>query len=1475
MAQGRLVLALPVRNRDFGRVFARVICALFAVIGGLPLLAGFFLSSRVVEGWAARETARVLKEQLGLTASFQVELKLLPLRVTVNQLVVPASDGGTPALSVDRMAVTPRIFSLLSGKLDAGDVEIDRPQARIVIKEGKLANLSYRLPTRPKTQRAASKQAPFSSLSVGDARVALDIDGVHVDTGEVDLDVFAEQGPTFEVALRASGSRVWRERQVRGVPPPPPGTIATDEDVVCRLELRARYEPGDILVRRLSLLGEADLDPKAGTLPSCENSREDAPGRVLLRLSQARVALRSGEMPLIDGHVVLRGPVPLVNRFVRAGALHGVVSFAGDARYDGRHKLPELHGKLTGNGIRFKGFHLAEKLDVDVNVAGDVVDIPHYYMAFANGDVNLSNAHIEPFAPGVVMRAEQVLSKNMNFEGLMRDLDVTEDTLISWNLNDLRVSKIAGTISPLKIDAEVYADTRDFEVTDVSFRNPARKRMIGVKGAALVRGKLGVRPKAFEILDTHTDFGQSSIFVKRVAIGYDGSVELSVPKGARLDLADVTPIVGIPASGKAEMDAEMTGIAPDLTMLGNLAIKDFVFGGFPFGDIVSSKTRFKPLVLDLSDVVGKKGKSDFLVPSARLDFDGKNATTLVIDAHVKSPNFDLRDFFSIWHFDTDPRFDDIRGQTATDATVRYVLGGPEDRCAGGNLRVAGSAKLSTLDLFDERYDSGDAQFDFRWTDRDATYQGVDLDVPSLTLRKGRGTLVGSLGMRQGAKIYGHFVGSAVPLSHLDALPTLLRAADGQLSAVAEVGGTIDAMTLTASGRVSPVRIGRAVLPASRFDLRLEPTPPPQKPIATTRCGKPVFGPFDKAEYDADVSTGRFHGSGELFGGQIKFDDLTITRQRAKVIRGEVEFSSLDLGVLAELSPALGNSEARVEGKFGGKLALRELNMARQLESKVELTINQLDFTRQGYRVELASGSEPIVFENGRFSLPGLGVTATTPRGQRVTFDARGSVTNLGTFPQINGKLTLRPMQLAGLVGVIPRAERAEGTLSGALDVQGPLLAPRLTGGFDLEHGEVAIRGLPLPVSDINVAVRVENNELRIEKASAKVGSGTLQIAGGAPLIGTKLGAARFGITARELALPLNDGIAAVADADLNLVIKPPSTDDDERELPRVTGEVTLRSFEYTRPVTMTADISSLAQRGKRTEVQSYDPADDVIAFEVKLRSLKAMKLQNNLIDAELDVADEGLLLAGTNGRFGLRGGVTLHPRGKIFLRRSEFEVTNGRVRFDDLTRIAPEVDVTAVTEYRRYQTNAPATAAPTASAAGGGSAAPNSGGGRWRIQLHAHGDADKLKVDLTSDPALAQDDIFLLLTVGLTRAELDQSQSASVGQSVALEALGSMTGADRAVTDAVPLIDEFRFGSAYSSRTGRTEPTVTIGKRLSKRIRANVTSGVADSREVRSNVVWQLSPRVSVEGSYDNVNDISSSTLGNLGADVRWRLEFE
>ncbi len=211
--------------------------------------------------------------------------------------------------------------------------------------------------------------------------------------------------------------------------------------------------------------------------------------------------------------------------------------------------------------------------------------------------------------------------------------------------------------------------------------------------------------------------------------------------------------------------------------------------------------------------------------------------------------------------------------------------------------------------------------------------------------------------------------------------------------------------------------------------------------------------------------------------------------------------------------------------------------------------------------------------------------------------------------------------------------------------------------------------------------------------------------------------------------------------------------------------------------------------------------------------------------------------------------------------------------------MAPNVDITAVTEYRRYTDSSAGAAAGASASAGGYVRGVDRGDARrvplWRITLHAYGDAEDLKVDMTSEPALSQEDIVLLLTVGMTRAELDQLQASSIGTSIALNALGAASGADRAVKQAIPIIDDFRFGSAYSTVTGKTEPQLTVGKRLTNDLRASVTAGLSEDRELRSNIEWRLSNRLSVQGSYDNINDVSSSALGNLGIDLRWRLEFE
>jgi translocation and assembly module TamB len=272
---------------------------------------------------------------------------------------------------------------------------------------------------------------------------------------------------------------------------------------------------------------------------------------------------------------------------------------------------------------------------------------------------------------------------------------------------------------------------------------------------------------------------------------------------------------------------------------------------------------------------------------------------------------------------------------------------------------------------------------------------------------------------------------------------------------------------------------------------------------------------------------------------------------------------------------------------------------------------------------------------------------------------------------------------------------------------------------------------------------------------------------------------------------------------------------------------------------------------------------------------------------DLEVMNPGLVLSGTNQRFGARGLLRVLPDSKILLRSNEFLVREGFIRFDDPQKIAPKVDVRATTEYRRYASSA--VEAPAAAMSGSGDSGNPSGtgttsltpasstnaAGLWRISLQARGDADNLKVTLSSDPALSQEDIVLLLTVGMTRAEMDRGAASALGESVGLEALSALTGADRAVKNIVPLIDEFRFGTGYSARTARTEPTVTVGKRITDNVRTSITTGVSEDREVRSNLEWRLNRRMSVQGSYDNLNDVSNSSLGNIGIDFRWRLEFE
>jgi len=88
-----------------------------------------------------------------------------------------------------------------------------------------------------------------------------------------------------------------------------------------------------------------------------------------------------------------------------------------------------------------------------------------------------------------------------------------------------------------------------------------------------------------------------------------------------------------------------------------------------------------------------------------------------------------------------------------------------------------------------------------------------------------------------------------------------------------------------------------------------------------------------------------------------------------------------------------------------------------------------------------------------------------------------------------------------------------------------------------------------------------------------------------------------------------------------------------------------------------------------------------------VRSRTPLRIRNNLVDAQLAIAPRGLRVTGTNQRIGLRGEMTTlvgGPRARLPRKKTTSKVQKGIIRFDDPTRIAPHVDITADHRVRRY-----------------------------------------------------------------------------------------------------------------------------------------------------------------------------------------------
>ena len=1485
---------------DWGRGVAGLLCALFALLGAVPLGLGFLVRTAPVRAWAAHETSALLARQFGVAARYDVTVQAWPMLVALENVVVDASDGGGPFLAVERVAVRPRPFSLLAGHLDAGDVEVVGPHIRAVVADGALQNLRYKLPEG----RGGGGGAPLASLSITDAHVDATVAGMKVAAGELDVDVSSEGEGAYEISVRMGQATVTRVHAMPGRP----DEDQVDDDVICRAEARARVQGRSVLVRRLVLQGSADLDPDPGTRPSCK-LRETDWRAVDVRLGAVHVELPgsddgasgagapSHKPPAklrVNGRVHARFPAPLAHRFKALDHLTGSVTADLEVDFDAGAPLPHVDGHIITEMVGIDGKVFGKRVDLDVAIDDTSVRVTKLVAQWADGKVSIPEVTIEPFVKGVPINAGAISIEGVELAALVRDLGAHPQSHVAWTLEKGHFDSFKGHLDPPLIEGPLTIQTRGFEIFDRPASEPARVRMMGVREGTVRcnfvingadRSPYG-KHKGVVISRASIDTPRSHLDAT-VTLGFDTMIDIDVREGSTVDLAELTPLGTIPVSGRLALRASGHGPFEHPKIAGEVRIAEFDFAGFPVGEVESPKVAFEPMVLDLYDARLRHGQSVARAGQVRLAFD--KGATVIADADVdtrEAPGLRVHDLFEVFHFDKDPRFAELDGVASGKARVHYVLGGREDRCGGGLLEVHTSMDLGSVTAIGERFEHGTVDADLVWDDQLAGAAGLKLDVHSATLRKGEGSILIGASVRHGGFITGTAVGSGIPLSRLDAFGPYGKLFEGTAQVVADLRGTLMALELGADVNLSRLRIGPSTLGPSHLRVALVPpagAPPPKEGKV---CGNPRAGKFEQAEFDKDLSDGDVKVDGTLFDGQIALEDVRLTRQRKKVVRGRVAAKALDLGTLANLVPGVAFRGVPPTGSLSATLDIASLPLASPHRGRLALVLDDLTLEREGLSAKLVERTRRIALADDELTVDDFKVRLHSASGLAATFVAGGSVHHALTAPDIDVGVRLEPVALGRLSADIPSVEHAAGTLAAKLRIAGPVAALRYSGSAELRNGELMLKGAPVGLREMDVDIDIVEGDARLKRAFARVGGGTVQATGRMPLRGPEAGAFSANITARGVKVPVADGINLTADAELEAIYHP-ATAGAPRSIPDIKGTVELTHFNYTRPIALNLSLAQLG-RAPRTNVDTYDPASDVVRFSVNLVSPHPLRFSNNLVDMDLEVVSPGLVLSGTNQRFGARGLLRVLPDSKLQLRNNEFLVREGFVRFDNPTKIVPKVELRAQTEYRRYaassgpeQPTSGAVSSPDGASATGAAASPvsaaasTSAAGVWRITLSARGEAENLQVALSSDPPLSQEDIVLLLTIGMTRAEIDRGATAALGETVGLEALSALTGADKAVKNIVPIIDEFRFGTGYSSRTARTEPTVTVGKRITDSVRASVTTGVSEDREVRSNIEWRLSRRLSIQGSYDNLNDVSSSPLGNVGVDLRWRLEFE
>jgi translocation and assembly module TamB len=1037
--------------------------------------------------------------------------------------------------------------------------------------------------------------------------------------------------------------------------------------------------------------------------------------------------------------------------------------------------------------------------------------------------------------------------EKVSFAKLMEQLGITPNAIVDWDLNGN--FKLSGTIHPLRLAGPLHMPTRGFKITQDAWHQAPARHILAVSSARL-DGSVGVRPDGIHLERMKASLPRSTLQAD-VLIGFDNALWVR-GEAERIDLSDCTPLLDFSLGGRAKFLVEVDGTMSYPVVRGKLELTDFAFDTYLLGDVQSGfKLEKDSQAVRFVGLKAKKRESRYRTDDLLLDFTEHRFQAT---AGVAFERMKLADFYHVFHLHEETPYKRYQGVVAGSSKLRYTRSFPGDSPVG-TLVADFDLDIPECVFEGVPFENGHVQARWTWRDQRQGYRGGELALEHLSLRKGRGTISASGTMGLGGALEMIAVADHVTLGDLGAFSKRMPELESAFAATGRIRGTLELPRADFELSVSALGWRGKHLGEGRFFVRMtdkqdpwvqaallwdKDAPPPAEPCAHARLGlaSAVWTSSDTDRHPVRGSPSRdvpmaYLICGRGLDGQIDID-LAIGRTDDRQVLGTVEFNRLQI---APFIPQQSRGEP-LGGAVSGRVSFVEGSLQHPESLVGNVIVHHFALGRQALSLH-NQGPINLTFERGSFYVGNASLNAPS---SYLRIGGSGSLED-GLALSVDGDI-----DLGLLSGFTKSISQIGGRMALKFNVTGPFEKPAVYGHASVRDGQMRFASFPEPVEAFSGEITFSAQRVIFENFSATFAGGRLSASGSAELQPRGVGKYDILIDADNVSIARNGQFEIRFGGQTALRWK------QGQRLPILTGTVQIDRMKYKKPIQMGPALNDVYTH-RRPFVEPYDPEQDRLELDLQIEQKRSLRIENNLLDADLVIrnSERPFRLVGTDQRFGLLGNLGV-KRGVLRFRQTAFDVRQGDITFENPNRIDPLFDVMAVTDIRRT----------------GDLSAVN-----WRITLQAKGSAESFKLSASSDPYLSEEDIALLLAIGMTRSEVEQSQTNDLAETAALEALSSVTGVDQEVKRVVPAVDDVRLTSAYSDISHRSEPQITVGKRLADRVRLNASTGLAQSRDFKTGVEWQLSDKTSVKAVYNHQNAAKLSQLGDLGLDLTWRLEFK